>query len=104
MQIKLQIIKSFANTTLQKEFKILEFLQQFSTVPNANKAHIKYLILNASQALLEEKLIKEQITLHLTGNKRKNKPRLEKRLQVELKKLTPLLIGKTKVLYYFVII
>ena len=104
MQVKLQIIKSFANTTLQKEFRVLEFLQKFRSTPNTIKAHIKDLILNAFQALLQEKLIRKQITLQIVGNKRKNKPQLRKTLQIELTQLTPLLIGKTETLFYLEII
>ena len=104
MQVKLQIIQTFANTTLTKEFKVLEFLQKFCTSPNAIKADIKDLILNAFRALLQEKLIRKQITLQVLGNKRINKPQLRKTLQIELTQLTSLLIGKTEVLYYFEII
>ena len=104
MQVKLQIIQSFANTTLTKEFKVLEFLQKFRTSPNAIKADIKGLILNAFQELLQEKLIRKQITLQVIGNKRINKSQLRKTLQIELTQLTPLLIGKTEVLYYLEIL
>lgn len=104
MQIKLQIIKSFANTNLTKEFKVLEFMQKFRNVPNATKAHIKELILKAFQQLLQEKLIRKQITLQVLGNKRINKPRLRKTLQIQLTELTPLLIGKTELIHYFEIL
>lgn len=104
MQIKLQIIKSFANTNLTKEFKVLEFMQKFRNVPNATKAHIKELILKAFQQLLQEKLIRKQITLQVLGNKRINKPRLRKTLQIQLTQLTPLLIGKTELLSYLEIL
>ena len=104
MQIKLQIIKSFANTNLTKEFKVLEFLQEFRNVPNATKAHIKELILKAFQQLLQEGLIRKQITLQVLGNKRINKLRLRKTLQLQLTELTPLLIGKTELIHYFEIL
>lgn len=104
MQVKLQIIKSFANTTLTKEFKIFEFLQKFRNTPNTTKAHIKHLILKAFQELLQEKLIRKQITLQVLGNERIDKPRLRKTLQIELAQLTPLLIGKTELLSYLEIL
>lgn len=66
MQIKLQIMQSFANTSLKKKFNVLEFMDRFQNTPN--------------------------------------KPRLQKTLYIELKQLTPLLIGNATTLYYFEII
>lgn len=62
------------------------------------------MILNAFQSLLQEKLIRKQITLQVLGNKRINKPRLRKTLQIQLTQLTPLLIGKTELLSYLEIL
>jgi hypothetical protein len=104
MQIKLRIIQSFANNTLKKEFKVSEFLEKFKNTPNKTKAHIKNMILVSFQSLLQDKLIQKDITLYILGSKRKNKARLQKTLQIELKQLTPLLIGKTKTFYYFEIL
>lgn len=78
MQVKLQLIQTFANTTLIKEFKVFEFLQKFRSTPNKIKADIKDLILKAFQQLLQEKLIRKPITLQLLGNKRIDKSRLKK--------------------------
>lgn len=104
MQIKLQIMQSFANTSLKKKFNVLEFMNRFQNTPNQTKAYIKNLIIKAFQALLYHKLIQTDIVLHVLGNKRENKPRLQKTLYIELKQLTPLLIGKATTLYYFEII
>jgi hypothetical protein len=62
------------------------------------------MILVSFQSLLQDKLIQKDITLYILGSKRKNKARLQKTLQIELKQLTPLLIGKTKTFYYFEIL
>jgi hypothetical protein len=104
MQIKLQIMQSFANTSLKKKFNLSEFLDRFQNTPNQTKAHIKNLIINTFQALRYDKLIQTDIVLHVLGNKRKNKPRLQKILHIELKQLTSLLISKATTLYYFEII
>ena len=104
MQIKLQIMQSFANTSLKKKFNVSEFLDRFQNTPNQTKAHIKNLIINTFQALRYDKLIQTDIILHVLGNKRENKPRLQKILHIELKQLTSLLIGKATTLYYFEII
>jgi hypothetical protein len=104
MQIKLQIMQSFANTSLKKKFNVSEFLDRFQNTPNQTKAHIKNLIINTFQALRYDKLIQTDIVLHVLGNKRKNKPRLQKILHIELKQLTSLLISKATTLYYFEII
>ena len=104
MQIKLQIMQSFANTSLKKKFNVLEFMNRFQNTPNQTKAYIKNLIIKAFQALLYHKLIQTDIVLHVLGNKRENKPRLQKTLYIELKQLTPLLIDKATTLYYFEII
>jgi hypothetical protein len=104
MQIKLQIMQSFANTSLKKKFNLSEFLDRFQNTPNQTKAHIKNLIISTFQALRYDKLIQTDIVLHVLGNKRKNKPRLQKILHIELKQLTSLLISKATTLYYFEII
>lgn len=101
MQIKLQ---SFANTSLKKKFNVSEFLDRFQNTVNQTKAHIKNLIINTFQELRYDKLIQTDIVLHVLGNKRQNKPRLQKILHIELKQLTSLLIGKATTLYYFEII
>ena len=92
MQIKLQIMQSFANTSLKKKFNVSEFLDRFQNIPNQTKAHIKNLIINTFQALRYDKLIQTDIILHVLGNKRENKPRFQKTLHIELKQLTFLLI------------
>ena len=104
MQIKLQIIQSFANTSLKKNFNVLEFLDQFQNTPNQTKTYIKNRIISTFQELFYHKLIRTNIVLHVLGNKRENKPRLQKTLHIELKQLTSLLIGKATTLYYFEII
>lgn len=104
IQVKLQIIQSFANTSLKKKFNVLEFLARFANSSNQTKAYVKKLILHSLQLLLKDKLITEQITLQVLGNKRKDKPQLSKTLQIQFKQLSPLLLGKTKTLYYFEII
>ena len=69
MQIKLQIMQSFANTSLKKKFNVLEFMNRFQNTPNQTKAYIKNLIIKAFQALLYHKLIQTDIVLHVLGNK-----------------------------------
>ena len=101
MQVKLQIIQSFATTSLRKEFNVQKFLEQFQNIPNKTKAYIKKLIVLNFKALVDEKLIQKSITLHVLGNKRKNKARVKKTREIEFNQLTSLLIGKTEKLYYF---
>ncbi len=97
-------MQSFANTNLKKKFNVSEFLDRFQNTPNQIKAHIKNLIINTFQALRYDKLIQTDIILHVLGNKRENKPRLQKILHIKLKQLTSLLIGKAIILYYFEIL
>ena len=104
MQIKLQIMQSFANTSLKKKFNISEFLGRFQNTPNQTKAYIKNRIISTFQELLYHKLIQTNIALHVLGNKRENESRLQKTLHIELKQLTSLLIGKATTLHYFEII
>ena len=72
---------------------------------NSNlKLKTKQLIISTFQELLYHKLIRTNIALPVLGNKRENKPRLQKTLRIELKQLTSLLISKATTLYYFEII
>ena len=77
-------MQSFANTSLKKKFNVLEFMNRFQNTPNQTKAYIKNLIINAFQALLYHKLIQTDIVLYVLGNKRENKPRLQKTLYIIL--------------------
>jgi len=94
-------MQNFANTNLKKKFNVSEFLDRFQNTPNQIKAHIKNLIINTFQALRYDKLIQTDIILHVLGNKRENKSRLQKILHIELKQLTLKLYEiKIKNFYY----
>lgn len=84
MEVKLKLIQSLSVSSLEKNFYVEEFLNQFS-IPNKKRTQIKKLIIELFDQLKSHKLIETEF-----GIVRKNGS------SVTVKQLTPLLLTKSK--------
>lgn len=88
MEVKLKLIQSLSVSSLEKNFYVEEFLNQFS-IPNKKRTQIKKLIIELFDQLKSHKLIETEF-----GIVRKNGS------SITVKQLTPLLLTKSKNIFF----
>lgn len=92
MEVKLEIIQSFSTIGLEKTFAIEAFLDRY-TIPNQKRAEIKRLIIDLFEQLKTDQIIEPIFTIV----PKKGSPK-------KVKKLTSLLLTKSKEFYFYEIL
>jgi hypothetical protein len=88
MKVKLKLIQSFSVSSLEKNFYVEDFFNQFS-IPNKKRTQIKKLIIKLFDQLKNHKLIENEFGIvHKTGS------------STTVKQLTPLLLTKSKSIFF----
>lgn len=91
LQVKLQIICSYTQTTFKKELHLQSFLEKFKSLKNQKQKDIKQLVLNSLRELKKFEYIQDTVEIHFKNGTVR---------EFQIDKLTTLQIGKTQVLYY----
>lgn len=94
LQIKLQFIQSYSNKNLKKSFYLDQILYQYKQVNNQKKALIKLHIQYTFDQALEYRMIQDNCQIKFKNKKRKTQ-------SIQIRNLTPLLIGQSEKIYFY---
>lgn len=89
MEVKLKFIQSFSVSSLEKKFNVEDFLNQFS-IPNQKRTEVKKRIIELFDELKNRKLIDTQFRIVQKNG-----------LYTTVKQLTPLLLTKSKHIFFY---
>jgi len=94
LQIKLQFIQSYSTKKLKKAFYLEQILDQYKQANNQKKAQIKQHIQHTFHKALEHQMIQDNCQIKFKNKKRKTQ-------YIQLRNITPLLIGQSEIIYFY---
>ena len=96
LQIKLQFIQSYSTKNLKKAFYLEQILDQYKQANNQKKAQIKKHIQYTFHQALEHRMIQDNCQIKFKSKKKKTKTQ-----SIQIRNLTPLLIGQSEKIYFY---
>lgn len=94
LQIKLQFIQSYSTKKIKKAFYLEQILDQYKLANNQKKAQIKEHIQYTFHKALEHRMIQDNCQIKFKSKKRKTQ-------YIQLRNITPLLIGQSEIIYFY---
>ena len=94
LQIKLQFIQSYSTKNLKKTFYSEQILDQYKQANNQKKAKIKKSIYHTFHQALEHRMVQDNCEIKFKSKKRKTQ-------SIQIRNLTPLLIGQSEKIYFY---
>ena len=94
LEIKLQFIQTYSTKSIKKTFYSEQILNQYKQGNNQKKAKIKKNIQYTFQQALEHRMVQDNCQIDFKSKKRKTQ-------SIQIRNLTPLLIGQSEKIYFY---
>ena len=91
--MRVEFIKTFSSNDLEKCFHFREFFHTYK-ISNQKKAQIKQHIQHTFHKTLEHQMIQDNCQIKFKNKKRKTQ-------YIQLRNITPLLIGQSEIIYFY---